>query len=217
MLVIFDCDGVLVESEALAAKAYAQELAKYSIHLTPQACEALFLGKTTQDCLAILEQQYPNTTPKNFMTLVDEAAEVVFDQEMTAIPGVREVLEWIKTRSQPVCVATNGSSIKVTNSLRRTALTDFFAGNLFSADMVAAPKPAPDLYLLAAQSMGVAPDACVVIEDSEVGMTAALAAGMQVILYRPMWRHVYFQPPAVVRVIEDMGALTPLLGVMLTP
>lgn len=211
MLVIFDCDGVLVESEALAARVFSEELAKLSIALTPAECEALFVGRTLKNCIDFLAESYPGKIPLDFQAQIDVASEALFDREMQAIAGVKETLTWLETQNIPRCVGSNGSLHKIANSLRRTGLTHFFSEHVFSADLVAHPKPAPDLYWYAAEAMGVPPQFCVVIEDSEVGMKAALAAGIAVILFRPPWRAIHFTPPAEVQVLDDMHQLPQLL------
>lgn len=211
MLVIFDCDGVLVESEALVAKVYSQALYALGYALSPAECEALLVGKTTPDCLTALETHLNCRLPQGFMPAIDAAAEVVFNQEMQAIPGVLSVLDHLKQKQRPVCVASNGSEQKIKNSLSRCGLLGYFGPNLFSGYSVPKPKPAPDVYLRAAQCMGFAAEACKVVEDSEVGMTAALAANMNVYLYRPPHRIAHFTPPAQVQVITDLQQLIGLL------
>ena len=212
MLIIFDCDGVLVESEVLGARAFSEELAKLSISLSPAECEALFVGKTVKNCVDFLSNTYPGKIPSDFITTIDTASEALFDREMQAIPGVADVLAGLQKQGIPRCVASNGSLRKISNSLRRTQLTDFFEGHIFSAEMVARPKPAPDLYLHAAKTMGVAPQFCLVIEDSEVGMKAALAAGIKTILFRPPYRAVHFVAPPEVILLDDMSKLPEIIA-----
>ena len=207
MLVIFDCDGVLVESEALVAKVYAQELQQLGHGISAAECEALLIGKTTPHCLATLEAHLCTLLPSDFMLRVDAAAEALFEHEMQPIPGVETVLQHLQALNRPLCVCSNGSPQKIENSLRRCGLGQYFLPYVFSGYSVPSPKPAPDVYLLAAQRMGFLAHQCTVIEDSEVGMTAALAAQMKVFLYRPPHRPIHFKPPACVTVFSDMRQL----------
>lgn len=211
MLVIFDCDGVLVESEALAAQAFSALLARYQIHLTAAECEALFIGKTLTQCIEALHLSYPMRLPTDFREQLDAASEALFAQYLTAVPGVEAVLKALQARGLGLAVASNGGLDKIIINLTRTGLIDYFAQRIVSAEHVPKPKPAPDVYLAAAEAQGVPAPFCCVVEDSEVGALAGLSAGMRVLLFRPPWRTHHRPAPAGVEVFEDMQQLLGLI------
>ncbi len=177
-LVIFDCDGVLVDSEILALHVVERELAR----LLPGIDAAPLLhntaGISTADILAMVEQRTGRTLPPGAVPAIITAINRALDEEVEPIPGARNAVEQIPTLK---AVASNSDLASVRRSVVRAGLTDYFGDRLFSADMVARPKPAPDLYRYAAERLNVAPDRCLVIEDSVSGVRAARAAGMTVI------------------------------------
>jgi HAD superfamily hydrolase (TIGR01509 family) len=175
-LVIFDCDGVLVDSERLAARVDSAMITRLGWTLSPQDVARRFVGHSKQYMREQIEQHLETTLPDDWQTPFEEAYWALVDAELTPVEGVREVIERLTV---PYCVASNGSHEKMHRSLSHAGLLPLFAGRLFSADDVAAPKPAPDLHLHAAAAMGVPPQACVVIEDSHSGIRAARAAGMR--------------------------------------
>jgi HAD superfamily hydrolase (TIGR01509 family) len=211
MLVIFDCDGVLVESEALAAQAFSQVLACYDIHLSAAECEAAFIGKTLTQCIESLQQTYPGRLPGDFREQLDEASEILFARDLKPVLGVEAVIKMLKARGIALAVASNGGLAKIQLNLTRTGLRDYFADTLFSAEHVPKPKPAPDVYLAAAEAQGVPPQFCCVVEDSNLGALAGLSAGMRVLLFRPPWRVHSTPAPAGVEVFEDMRQLMGLI------
>ena len=211
MLVIFDCDGVLVESESLAATAFSQLLARSHIHLTPAQCEALFVGKTLTHCMDELHQTYPGRLPQSFRLSLDQLSDELFAQHLQAVQGVEPVLNALHQRGIQRAVASNGGWNKVHKNLQHTGLGHYFGANIFSAEHVAEPKPAPDVYLAAAEALGVPSQFCCVIEDSDLGAKAGLAAGMRVLLFRPNWRTHHTPPPAGVELFSEMHQVLELL------
>ena len=177
-LVLFDCDGVLVDSEMIASRELAAYLAEQGITISPEESRRRFTGcslKTVHDKIEAEDGVTLPTTFEEDLRFRDRAA---FERDLKPIPGVRKLLERL---SFAKCVASSGSPEKIRHSLTHTDLIGFFDDHLFSARHVARGKPAPDLFLRAAEEMNVAPANCLVIEDSPVGIEAALAAGMQVI------------------------------------
>jgi HAD superfamily hydrolase (TIGR01509 family) len=172
-LVIFDCDGVLVDSERLAVRTEARILAGLGWPLTEADIVDRFVGRSAAYMQAEIERHLGRG--------IDWDAEFevhyreVFERELVAVPGIVEALDAIRV---PVCVASSGSHDKMRFTLGRTGLFDRFDGRIFSADQVAHGKPAPDIFLFAAARMGVPPERCAVVEDSVSGVTAALSAGM---------------------------------------
>lgn len=176
-LVIFDCDGVLVDSEMIASRVLAKELTTRGMAISPADCRRSFTGMSIASVIAAVEKELGQTLEPDFEELLLKHDRAAFETELQAVAGIKTALENIPV---PVCVASSGSPEKITNSLRVTALADKFGQNLFSASMVVNGKPAPDLFELAAERMHVAPDETVVIEDAQAGVIAAGLAHMRV-------------------------------------
>lgn len=211
MLVIFDCDGVLVESEALAAQAFSQVLARHGIGLSARQCEALFIGKTLTQCFDALHERYPGRLPTDIRVQLDEASERLFAHHLKPVVGVEAVLQALSSRGIALAVASNGGFEKINLNLERTGLRGYFSDCIVSAEHVNQPKPAPDVYLAAAEAEGVPPQFCCVVEDSDVGALAGLSAGMRVLLFRPPWRSHPTAAPVGVEVFADMQELLGLI------
>lgn len=180
MLIIFDCDGVLVDSEILASKVFSTCLANVAIKLSPEQCYEQFRGQTLEYCFAWLELRFSQKLPGNFASTLAHETEKTFQLSLKPVEGIVNLLKKLQARSIPFCVASNGSHEKIEHSLRVTSLLHFFRDTRFSRADVVRGKPAPDLFLFAADSIGVPPEYCVVVEDSEAGLRGALDAGMRV-------------------------------------
>ena len=178
--VIFDCDGVLVDSETLGNRVLAEMITDIGFPLSPEDAVQQFKGGKLADCLAVVETQMGQKLPADFATLVRAQMAEVFQTELQAVHGVREALEAIPLRK---CVASNGPEEKMALTLKITDLARYFEGRIYSAYTVGVWKPEPDLYLYAAKQMGVSPEDCVVVEDSHLGVQAAVAAGIPVLGY----------------------------------
>ncbi|MFO1128621.1 MAG: HAD family hydrolase [Rhodospirillales bacterium] len=176
-LVIFDCDGVLVDSELLAAAVLAREVSAEGYPLTTEACLERFTGISMRNVLALIEREW-RPLPAGFEERVRAADFAAFAASLQPVAGVAEMLPRLPYRR---CVASSGTPEKIRFTLGLTGLLPFFAPHLYSASMVASGKPAPDLFLHAAREMHADPAACVVIEDAVAGITAARAAGMRVL------------------------------------
>ncbi len=177
MLLIFDCDGVLVDSEALACEIDAQILTRIGLPYSAQDIARKFVGVSFKDMVASIEAEHGCTLPPDLGMQLDSALFAKFETDLKPIEGVREA---ILSLPYPRCVASSSTPERIALSLRITGLSDLF-DHVFSATQVARGKPAPDLFLHAAKSMGANPQDCVVIEDSAAGVQGALAAGMRVI------------------------------------
>jgi HAD superfamily hydrolase (TIGR01509 family) len=178
-LVIFDLDGVLVDSEHLAARAVAEEAADWGSTVGAAEVLARFVGLTDKRIGEVLSAEASGQLPADFAERVHLRALALIDRELEPVPGARQVLERL---ALPRCVASNSRPDRVARSLAATGLSALFADDaLFSAAQVARPKPAPDLHRHAAARMGIQVGDAVVIEDSETGVTAAVAAGMTVL------------------------------------
>lgn len=184
MLVIFDCDGVLVDSETLASDVFSNCLHAHDIQMTPFECFEQFRGHSLDYCKQWLQKKYAHL-PENFFDLLEIETQKAFDVSLKAVEGVEAVIQNLNARNIPICVASNGSHKKIEHSLHVCGLLKYFSGNRFSREDVCRGKPAPDLFLFAAEVMGVPPEFVVVVEDSLAGMRAALDAGMMVYGYQP--------------------------------
>lgn len=178
-LVIFDLDGVLVDSELIAARAVAEVLSEHGAPLTTEEVVGRFAGLTDREIASVVERETGRRLPGNFDELADRRTMALFDGVLTAVPGAAETLPHIHV---PICVASNSPPERVSRSLATVGLDRFFTDQtLFSALTVERPKPAPDIYLHAADRMTVAVQDCLVVEDSPTGVRAAVAAGMTVL------------------------------------
>jgi HAD superfamily hydrolase (TIGR01509 family) len=177
-LVIFDCDGVLVDSEPIINGAHAQVLTACGYSITEDELLARFCGMSDAEMLDIIEHEWGCTLPPSYAERVGAMIEDGFGNSLVAIAGVVEALDSLRL---PVCVGSSSVPDQIRRKLELTGLLARFGDNLFSATMVARGKPAPDLFLYAAQRLATAPERCLVIEDSPLGVEAAIAAGMTVI------------------------------------
>ena len=179
-LVIFDNDGVLVDSEVLANRVLAEVLTGYGHPTTLDESVARYLGGSVARVRELIETGPGPSLPADFERRYEDAVLGRFETELRAVPGVAAALDAVDA---PVCVASSGTPRRIETSLTLTGLIGRFAGAVFSVSDVAAGKPAPDLFLHAAEVMGAAPARCAVIEDSPLGVEAAVAAGMTVLGY----------------------------------
>jgi HAD superfamily hydrolase (TIGR01509 family) len=179
-LVIFDCDGVLVDSERLAIKVDVQVLRELGWPLSEAEVIERFVGRSDRDVQAAIEAHLGRRLPAGWAPRLQRLYRQVFAAELAPVPGVPDALEQISERS---CVASSATHEHLRYTLGLTGLYERFAGRIFSSEDVAAGKPAPDLFLYAAERMGSAPGGCVVVEDSRSGVAAARAAGMRVLAF----------------------------------
>src|SRR5262245_44587092 len=175
-LIIFDCDGVLVDSELLSCASLSSVLAGYGIDLDLDTALELFTGRS----VAAIRQHYDalgQTLPDEFSVELDRKVREIFSNSLSPIEGVGSVLEHLQV---PTCVASSSDLERVSHSLAVTGLSVHFNGRLYTSQMVKRGKPAPDLFLHAAAAMGTDPRRTLVVEDSVSGVTAGKAAGMTV-------------------------------------
>lgn len=177
-LIIFDCDGVLVDSEALACVVHAEVLTEYGYTITAAQVHERFLGRSAREARLEVESELGRVLPDTYTVQLRATIDRVFGEKLTPVPYIAETLGRL---SQRTCVASSGTPTRIRSSLGTTELIDYFAPNLFSAMQVERGKPAPDLFLFAAAQMNTPPARCLVIEDSVPGVTGARAAGMAVI------------------------------------
>jgi len=179
-LVIFDCDGVIVDSEIIAATVEAGLLAEAGVAITPQDIMARFSGLTFRDILFAVEREYGVPLSASLLDRCHGEVDRRLKTEVTAIDGIGQA---VRAAGRRVCIASNSSRPRIEMMLQTAGLAGLVGDRIFSAFDVpdGRPKPAPDVFLHAARAMGAAPAACIVVEDSVHGVTAARAAGMRVI------------------------------------
>ncbi|WP_405401385.1 HAD family hydrolase [Paracoccus sp. Ld10] len=191
-LIIFDCDGVIADSEVLSAQVLIDQLARLDIVVTPDDVRRDFLGRSFPTVAASIRDRFAVALPDDFEATYRARLLARFDADLRATPGFAAMLARIDVA---VCIATSSSPPRVARTLAVLDLADRFGANVFTASQVARGKPAPDLFLFAAARMGVDPAHALVIEDSQPGLQAARAAGMRVLQYRG-GAHLVDQPAA---------------------
>jgi HAD superfamily hydrolase (TIGR01509 family) len=208
-LVIFDCDGVLVDSERIAIKVDVEVFGRLGWHLTEDEVVERFVGSSWASIREQVEAYLERRLPDDWEDEVEPLYRQALAERLTPVDGIVEALDRIPL---PSCVASSGSHDKMRFTLGLTGLYERFRGRIFSATEVARGKPAPDIFLYAAERMGARPETCVVVEDSAKGVAAACAAGMRVLAYAggvtPARK--LSAPGAVV--FHDMRDLPSLLG-----
>ena len=183
-LTIFDCDGVLVDSETAANRVMVEMLAEIGVEMGLDECMARFVGKSMATVQAEVVAETGRAFPPGWPEDIRARTIETFQREsVSAIPGVRDVVDLRQATGRPYCVASSGRIKKMHATLGSAGLLPLFADVLFSATMVGRGKPSPDLFLHAAEVMGHPADRCVVIEDSLPGVHAGMAAGMRVYAY----------------------------------
>jgi HAD superfamily hydrolase (TIGR01509 family) len=179
-LVIFDCDGVLVDSEPIAVRIDVEMFAEVGMTLSEQEVIDRFVGRSPEVLVEAVQEHLGHPPPDGWEERGERNLRRAFEAELQPVSGIAEALERI---SLPMCVASGSPPERLRFKLELTGLYERFAGRIFSAREVANGKPAPDLFLHAARHLGVNPADCVVVEDSRYGVEAARAAGMDVLAY----------------------------------
>ena len=177
-LVIFDCDGVLVDSEVISCRAHAKVLTRHGYPITEAQVLKRFLGVSDREARQIVETEIGRELPEDIEAQIKQETLRSYDGDLKAIAHVGDAIAAI---SLPKCVASSGTPEKIRRGLCCAGLYEQFAPHIFSAADVKRGKPAPDLFLFAAERMGAKPECCVVVEDSVPGVTGARAAGMTVL------------------------------------
>ena len=179
-LVIFDCDGVLVDSEPIANRVFAEQLSLAGFPFTTAEAMQYLKGRSLVGCLDWLAGHFGRLPPAEFVDTLQRATFAAYRTGLRTVEGIEEALAAIQ---QPICVASNSDPVKLQLTLSLGGLLARFQGRMFSASEVPNGKPAPDLFLHAAATLQTPPAACLVVEDSPHGVAAAVAAGMRVLGY----------------------------------
>ena len=175
--ILFDCDGTLVDSENITNRVVARMAGELGIHMTLKDAQKRFGGKTLDAVIYGMKELSGKDIPKDWLPRLVEGVSEAYKTELRPMEGIKELLDSIDI---PICVASNGEPRHVKSSLMLTGLNGYFNKQIFTASEVEFPKPAPDLFLYAAQQMGFKPSECLVIEDSIPGVTAAVKANIKV-------------------------------------
>jgi HAD superfamily hydrolase (TIGR01509 family) len=211
VLVIFDCDGVLVDSERISNAVLAEALTAVGVEVSADEAHDRYRGMFLQEIRADAERRLGTALPDGFVETFERDREEAFRAALQPVPGAAAAVRAARAVGYEVCVASQGRLSKTELTLSLTGLRELFAPDaLFSAHSVARGKPAPDLFLHAAATMGWEPAQCVVVEDTMIGVRAALAAGMRAIAYAPDGGGDAFGDARV----ETIGALEQLGGVL---
>ncbi len=210
-LIVFDCDGVLVDSEIICNRVMAEAITALGWPLSTTDCLARFKGHHFDTIIAEIEGRLGRPVPADWLPNVRAGTNAAFERKLQLVPGVLEALDAVAESGVAYCVASQGPPEKMAVSLAVTGLSDRFEGRVFSAYQVERGKPHPDLFLFAAETLGFAPERCVVIEDSPLGVTAALAAGMSVLGFAPEGDGADLAA-AGAELFRDMAELPGLLG-----
>ena len=205
--VIFDCDGVLVDSEPLSNLALSEALRGIGLDVSVEEAMATFMGRSWADCVRIVEGRLGRPAPAGFAEAYRARRDRLFRERLLPVPGIEAALDELDVEA---CVASSGEHERIRLALQVTGLLERFDGRIFSATEVARGKPAPDLFLHAAGAMGWAPARCAVVEDTALGVEAAVAAGMRALGYAGATDPGALEA-AGARVFNSMGELPGLL------
>jgi beta-phosphoglucomutase-like phosphatase (HAD superfamily) len=213
-LIIFDCDGVLVDSELVSCRAHAETLTRHGYPITADQVLGRFLGVSDREARLSIEAEINRKLPDDFESQVKHATLQFYAGDLRAISYVGEAIAAI---GLPKCVASSGTPEKIRHGLTCAGLYDVLAPHIFSASQVKRGKPAPDLFLFAAEHMRALPARCLVIEDSVPGVTGAVSAGMTVLGFhggshcRPGYGDT-LRAAGATRTFDDMRQLPALIG-----
>ncbi|MFI9359259.1 HAD family hydrolase [Streptomyces lydicus] len=211
-LVIFDNDGVLVDSEPLSNTVLAGYLTELGHPTSYEDSIRDYMGSAMHRIHELVMERTGRRLPEDFDDVFHGRVFAAFERELKPVPGAREVLEKLAADGVPYCVGSSGSHERIRVGHRTTGLDRWFpAGRVFSSQDVGRGKPAPDLFLHAAREMGVAPERCVVVEDSPLGVQAAVAAGMDVYGFTAMTPAEKLREAGATAVFADMAELLDLL------
>lgn len=215
MLVIFDCDGVLVDTEPLSNRCFSEALNREGLAWDVAETMRRLMGRSMKSCVEIVEAELGRRVPGDFVERLQDRTFARFREEgVQAVPGVAEALDTLERAGLHTCVASSGDHGKMRITLGSAGLWNRFDGRIFSSTQVPRGKPAPDLFLFAAERMGASPADSVVIEDSSAGAQAARAAGMRAYGYvgAPHTDRTGLVEAGAI-VFDDMRTLPALLGV----
>lgn len=212
--VLFDCDGVLVDSEMIATRALYQSLQDIDLPMTMDKVFELFTGQSFPHCVAIIEDLLDGPVPEGFIAQNRHYFRILMQDELVTMPGVKQVLLSLPL---PFAVVTNSQTHDLDIKLTHTGLDHFFPlSRRFDAEALGVSKPDPEIYRRAATALGVDIKRCLVVEDSVPGITAGVASGAQVWAYRPHLTQAQLQAFGVTRVLSDWTEFSAQLDINTT-
>ena len=209
--VLFDCDGVLVDSEPITTRLMRDDLAAHGLDLSLERIAALFVGGTLPG-VARQARDLGATLPEDWVDRFYTKAFAALAAEVEAVPGVSDLLDQLIAAGVSIAVGSNGPVAKMEITLTRTGLIGRLAPHIYSSHDLPQPKPAPDVYLHAARQLGVLPRDCIVVEDSVSGVRAGVAAGMRCIGFAAEGQGEQLDPHCDA-IVGDMSDLARHLGV----
>ncbi|RZI44577.1 HAD family phosphatase [Herbaspirillum sp. HC18] len=210
-MVAFDCDGVLVDSEPITCGVLAEMLNELGWNISLEETIRTFVGRLVRDETAMIEARIGKPVPANFYEEFVARRNAGLETGIEPVRNVKAAVQELATRNMPFCVASGADRAKMRLTLGRTGLLSYFEDRMFSGLEVPRSKPAPDVYLLAARTMGIDPARCVVIEDTPTGITAGVAAGMTVFGYAERMDADLLRKAGAVHVFDDMALLPELV------
>lgn len=211
--ILFDCDGVLVDSEPIVNRVLRDMLAERGWELTAEACWSIFVGKAVKDERARIEQHTGQPLTEDWLAGFRTRRNAALEAELTVIANAQAAVHEIHARHDArIACASGADRHKVELQLRKVGLLDYFAGRIFSGHEMPRSKPHPDVYLAAAAALAAPPQRCAVVEDTLTGVAAGVAAGATVLAYVPQGDAEVFRRAGAVEVFRDMADLPSVLG-----
>ena len=211
--VVFDCDGVLVDSERLSCQIFAEVVTEEGLPTSFEESVERYLGRSTVEAAAEIAERLGRPLRTDLVGEYERRSAAALRTQLTPIPGVVEVLDALVAAGVPRCVASSGTPAEIALRLEVTKLEHYFDGHVYSASMVPRGKPAPDLFLHAAAGLGAPPEECVVIEDSPYGVRGGKAAGMTVIGLASLVAPDCLAEAGADVVVTDITAVRDILGI----
>lgn len=210
--VLFDCDGVLVDSEPITNRVLRDMLAEQGWQLSAEECLAIFVGKMVRDEKNRIERETGRPLTEDWLAGFRERRNAALAQELQVVTNAREAVHEVHARLDArIACASGADRPKLELQLRKVGLYDYFDGRIFSGHELPRSKPHPDVYLAAAAALAAEPRRCAVVEDSLTGVAAGLAAGATVFAYVPQGDGAAFRAAGVAEVFTDMAELPALL------
>lgn len=208
-LIIFDCDGVLVDSERITNRVFCEMLNELGLEVTLEDMFERFVGHSMPQCVEIITELLGTSPPADFVPTLRQKAAAALVAEVRPVAEISAVID---TLAVPYCVASSGEPAKIRLTLHKTGLLRRFEGKIFSVVEVSHPKPAPDVFLHAAATMGMSPERCAVVEDTPTGVRAGIAAGMYVYGFAANTPAHRLSAAGAHQIFSDMADLPQLLA-----
>ncbi len=210
--VLFDCDGVLVDSEPITSSVLREMLGELGWHLSPQECLAMFVGKALKEEVVMIAEHTGRDVDARWLTQFQQRRNVALMAQLTAIPHIHDAVHRIHAHHNArIACASGADRFKVEMQLRKVGLMEYFEGRIFSGYETPRSKPSPDVYLAAAAALQISPKRCAVVEDTVTGITAGVAAGATVFAYAPDGDGAALRDAGAVEVFSSMADLPQLM------